>query len=440
MGRKRCSPDTRSTVWCSAWIPTSGCSGPPWWPGGRSEERVTARAEAVRIFLTETPSRSLASVASRIRLPSVSSMNCTRGSMSSENPTGLCMIGLLPVPSWATSHGATAQGPSYHSWWFTAGVLVNQREDPDVTGVSHRLAPATAPAAHKKQGLGTTVGEWTPGTVFPPGGGYARVDDLQENLQAVDDARAWPIEVRGSIHGVDSRKLASGSPPPFFRESHLGGIRQSVFQREAAGHQHDDLGIGLDDPRPGDLRRGLALDPSHGLASRPPDHLRYPMSGGEERIEPLHGKHPRSNGHSFDDPGHRLDTATQRSDDRRRAFGHVGRVRDLLDGRQDCVEVRGLEGQDLALAGKAQHGRLDQLVGDGAHIAQFLGQDQLRVELFQQGLVENVEAAPLVQRSTDVAVNVPAVADLVAQEAAGHDGELPSRERIVAFLMIRRPP
>src|SRR2546426_355514 len=102
IGRKRCSPDTRSTVLWSAWIPTSGCSGPPWWPGGRSEDRVTASAEAVRSFLTGRPSRSLSRVASRIRLPSVSSMNCTSGSMSSANRTGLCMVSLLRSPERAS--------------------------------------------------------------------------------------------------------------------------------------------------------------------------------------------------------------------------------------------------------------------------------------------------------------------------------------------------
>src|SRR5262250_2769002 len=55
-GRKRCSPCTRSTVLWSAWIPTSGCSGPPWWPGGRSEDRVTASADAVSSFLTDKES------------------------------------------------------------------------------------------------------------------------------------------------------------------------------------------------------------------------------------------------------------------------------------------------------------------------------------------------------------------------------------------------
>src|SRR5712692_10452999 len=80
-------------------MPTSGCSGPPWWPGGKSDDRVTASADAVRSFLTDRPSRSLARVDSRIRLPSVSSMNCTSGSMSSENRTGLCMVALLLPPA-----------------------------------------------------------------------------------------------------------------------------------------------------------------------------------------------------------------------------------------------------------------------------------------------------------------------------------------------------
>src|SRR2546426_2570417 len=102
IGRRRCSPDTRSTVLWSAWIPTSGWSGPPWWPGGKSEDRVTASAEAVRSVLTGRPSRSLSRVTSRIRLPSVSSMNCTSGSMSSANRTGLCMVSLLRSPERAS--------------------------------------------------------------------------------------------------------------------------------------------------------------------------------------------------------------------------------------------------------------------------------------------------------------------------------------------------
>src|SRR5512132_2489777 len=56
---------------------------------------MTASADAVRTFLTDMPSRSLPRVASRIWLGSVSSMNCTSGSMSSANRTGLCMISLL---------------------------------------------------------------------------------------------------------------------------------------------------------------------------------------------------------------------------------------------------------------------------------------------------------------------------------------------------------
>src|SRR2546428_3143060 len=120
MGRKRCSPDTRSTVWWSAWIPTSGCSGPPWWPGGRSEDRVTARAEAVSSLLTGRPSRSLPRVTSRIRLGSVSSMNCTSGSMSAENRTGLCMglSPLVPGAGWlnrTAQSGILEEGPDHGS-------------------------------------------------------------------------------------------------------------------------------------------------------------------------------------------------------------------------------------------------------------------------------------------------------------------------------------
>src|SRR5262245_24977131 len=94
-------------------MPTSGCSGPPWWPGGKSDERVTARAEAVSSVRTGTPSRSLPRVASRILPGSVASTNWTRGSMSAEKRTGLCM-GRSPLVGAADRTSQTDASQQFH--------------------------------------------------------------------------------------------------------------------------------------------------------------------------------------------------------------------------------------------------------------------------------------------------------------------------------------
>ena len=60
-----------------------GMQRPTMVTGGRSADRVTARAEAVSMVCVGTPARSFANAPSTIALGSVSSINCTRGSMSS---------------------------------------------------------------------------------------------------------------------------------------------------------------------------------------------------------------------------------------------------------------------------------------------------------------------------------------------------------------------
>src|SRR5215475_10503085 len=82
------SPESRAEMWRTACRPQSGCSGPPWWPGGRSDERTTARAEARSMSLTGVPAASLSFVRATMSAGAVSSTNCTRGSMDCGYATG----------------------------------------------------------------------------------------------------------------------------------------------------------------------------------------------------------------------------------------------------------------------------------------------------------------------------------------------------------------
>ena len=158
------------------------------------------------------------------------------------------------------------------------------------------------------------------------------------------------------------------------------------------------------------------------------------MAGREQRIEPLQRKDARSGRHSAGLHGHRLDPPPQYGHHGRRAVRNTGRVSHLLDARQYSAETRRLERQDLTVALEPQHGLLHERIGDRAHVTQLLRQDQLRIESLEEALVEQIEAASLVQRGGDVPVDIPAVAHLVAQDGPGHDRKSPRRGGKVTFV------
>ena len=80
-GKRAYSPVSRAEMWRTACSPASGWSGPPWCPGGRSEERTTASAEASSMSFTGVPAPSLSCVSATMRSGVVSSTNCTSVSM-----------------------------------------------------------------------------------------------------------------------------------------------------------------------------------------------------------------------------------------------------------------------------------------------------------------------------------------------------------------------
>src|SRR5207247_8337140 len=91
-------------------------------------------------------------------------------------------------------------------------------------------------------------------------------------------------------------------------------------------------------------------------------------------------------------------------------------------GLEDPAQRARFEREHRAPALQAMHGSFDLAIRDGTHVAQLLGQDEVGVESLELGLVERVDAAAGVERARDVAVDLTAVAPLVARAAPGHGG------------------
>jgi len=158
------------------------------------------------------------------------------------------------------------------------------------------------------------------------------------------------------------------------------------------------------------------------------------VASGERWIEPLHHEDPRTPRGLRRLLSDRCDPPSQLGDQRRGPIRNAGHCPDLLDSGQDPRQGRGLERQDAARAFQPLHSLLDELVRDGAHVAQLLRQNEVGIEAFQQFLVEDVDAAPRVQRRRDVVVDVAAVACAVTKRAPGHDGQTARRGRKVALV------
>ena len=87
----------------------------------------------------------------------------------------------------------------------------------------------------------------------------------------------------------------------------------------------------------------MALDPERILAARQTHHFGNPVAGAEQRIEPFEREYARRGRRPPSLLGDRLDPLAQRGDNRGGLIESAGRLRNLLDGRQDSGQTRGLE-------------------------------------------------------------------------------------------------
>lgn len=126
--------------------------------------------------------------------------------------------------------------------------------------------------------------------------------------------------------------------------------------------------------------------------------------------------------------------ATAITDECPGGLGLVGRVPDLLDGMQNTPEAGRFERQNRALALETVHGLPHDVIRHGADVAQFLGQDERRVEPFQERMVEGVDTAAGMEGARDVVMDFPAMTRSVIQGAARDDGETSCRRWVIALV------
>ena len=201
---------------------------------------------------------------------------------------------------------------------------------------------------------------------------------------------------------------------------------------ESAGHDDHQVGLRGGVPLPGLLLRLLTDEAEHILAAGVVDQLRGPVAGDIGRIEPLERDHPRSPRapHGQPDP---IDSGRGLTD---QIHGSVLGVCGLCDRSgiaQDLSHSVRIERDHQRLAVDLLGDLPDVLVGDGADLAQRLGDDQVGLEVLEHLGVELVDRFAAERELLDGRV------DLRRRESGGklvsrHSRERRGRRRVVALM------
>ena len=123
------------------------------------------------------------------------------------------------------------------------------------------------------------------------------------------------------------------------------------------------------------------------------------------------------------EPGHHL-LGPRRA---RRQAAHQPKV------LEDVGQALRFERYEFGLPAADARGALHKGIGDGAYLAELLGQDQIGLERREAIGIEPIDAAPLMDELTDVAVDVGAPS-VAGQQAASHDRLAPHLLRVIALV------
>ena len=207
---------------------------------------------------------------------------------------------------------------------------------------------------------------------------HVRRDRVGEDLEAVDEPRPRAAEVGVAVRHVD----AAGADRRQRVEAGLPRQDRQIAARprhvEAAAGDQQDLGIGGADVVPGDRARARAGDAEQRLAAGERDQLGRPVAGAERRIDPFEHGDGGGRLHARGTRRHGVDAGPQRGDHLASARRDAGRFRDEAEAGEDILEARRLEVHDARRPGQRARGFAHLGVGDGADVAQRLGDDQIR--------------------------------------------------------------
>ena len=254
------------------------------------------------------------------------------------------------------------------------------------------------------------------------------MQDVGEQLQPVDDSRSGAGEVGGRVDGDD----LAGADRAQLLDVHLGLTVGDLGVVAARHHQHD---VGRDggDLLPAALLGVLAGQAEHVVTAGEPDQLRGPVARGEGRIQPL----------QRDDPGTPC-VASCGADaiDPPRGPGNqlgggvlgVGRLGDRAGVPEHLADRVRIQRDDHRLGVDLLRDRAHVVIGDRAHRAQRLGDDQVGLELVQRVGVELVDRLARHRALLDGRV------DLSGAEAAGQPvtGDLRQSQRLLGIVALVR--
>ncbi len=240
----------------------------------------------------------------------------------------------------------------------------------------------------------------------------AGVQDPGERLDAVDETRTRPHE-RGV--GVDGphRKVVGQVPGG----DHVGRQAGGPVEIVTARRHHDEVAA-----LAATSAQVVAADraPDVPSAATPPaaatmSGIQCPaVNGGSvHSTTATRGRGPAGHGGSArrrDGPA-----ATRRG---RGGVGTPGRGADGLDAGQHLVEGPGSMVRTSAVQPRCASAASDVAHVDGAHRAEILGEDEMRVELPQRAFVQVIEVVARREPLADVAVDLPRAQALRSQAAS----------------------
>ena len=168
----------------------------------------------------------------------------------------------------------------------------------------------------------------TPGASGHP----RRVQDVREELEPVDQAGPGTREVRRGVDGDD----AAGA-----QRRQMVGVGAGLLERArrvvAAGHDDHHLGLGRGDGLPVELLGVLAGQAEQVRAAGILDELRRPVTGDEQRIEPLERRHGTA-ARPADGEADTVDTPGAARDQRHRLVAPSGGLGDRADVGERLAE------------------------------------------------------------------------------------------------------
>src|SRR5436309_5965804 len=161
------------------------------------------------------------------------------------------------------------------------------------------------------------------------------------------------------------------------------------------------------------------------------DHLRNPVSASPGRLKPFHEEDPRFILYSLrflSNPVYSPQHLRSKFLSFCQLVCHPANQENIVN---DLLQIRRLQRDDLCIRIQYPCCFLDPRIGNGANMAEFLRQNEIRRQLLQKFFVNLVNVAAAL---FNFPVNLKASVDLLVNRRLGQNGSVRSLRRIIAFV------